>query len=1187
MDVVWSDSIEQLAGRLFAAIEEERQDPLQPVCLVTNSRVMDAWVRHRFLYDWSRGPAAAQRVLANWHFLPLFEFVNDWLYQMAQPGARKRAARLHPCSIDVMRWKLYRFLSSDALTSGPYQPLRDYLGRHATPRRRFDLAGRLAKLLDDYQVYRPEMLARWNEGRRVDARGEPLPAALEWQFSLWAELRASDQVSYVSHFLDIAARLGQCRINDQYRAIHVFGISVMPPVYVHFFARLSRFVPVKMYLFNPSSQEWFDDRSEKRVFALQGRSKTDLYLATGNPLLSSLGMQSQACLREILDRTEGQIEEFFEPVSEDTLLHMIQADVRERRWVAQEAAAANADALPATAARPPDSGQAQADASARPRLAVPAGDDSIQIHICHSPARELEALLDRLLAWFAADPALQPRHIQAQVPNMAEYAPFIDAVFAAPNQRAPTAIPYVIADRKMAATNPTANAFLGLLRLALPDNRCRAPEVMDILESDAVRDAFNIAAAEIPALRQWVGESGIRWGLDADHRGRVVGVRFGEASWRQGLDRMLLGYAVGAGRDPLPVAPPGEAGTATEPLLPLDVVGGDAGDSLGRLLDFFGRLEDMVVEFRSPTSRAAWADRLARLLDAFFVTTNATYRDVAALRQAVEILDELLAAAGLADGNLPVEVIVRFLEQELEGAAAHADLFRNAVVFSALRPMNSAPRPIVCLLGMGDGAFPRPDHRPGFDLVALRALAGDPSRRNDDRNAFLEALMAARDKLYISYVGRSIEDNEEMPPSVVVSELKDYILAGFTLPPAATFFDGKRGLFLETLHHLQAFHPDYFREGAGLFSYSQSNLAAARGLLARDAEPRDSANTPALSAPGAGPAPDAAMVSLADLQRFFDNPAEWYYRRRLDARFGAREDVVLLDEELIEPGSLDVYALDVEALRALQELGPADAAALQAARDSLRLRLRSRQLLPVGRPGDELLAATWREINEFLEESVEVGGETISLRALLTAPRRRAPCRVQAGALQVDGRPELVVAGAADVHARARYTAPKPKDRLRAWLAHLLLGAQGLSIHTLLVGKGSFVLLSPIARADALKALAACARLYEHGQDRALPFAPATSYAYQAGLARDGNAENAMAAARKAWLSGPWRCGDDQDAYLRRAFGTNGPMAGPNADSFITFAEQVFGPLLAARSAKDNPSEPATGNSESAGKSNP
>ncbi|MFA0350574.1 hypothetical protein AB4486_27115, partial [Vibrio sp. 10N.222.55.C6] len=69
----------------------------------------------------------------------------------------------------------------------------------------------------------------------------------------------------------------------------------------------------------------------------------------------------------------------------------------------------------------------------------------------------------------------------------------------------------------------------------------------------------------------------------------------------------------------------------------------------------------------------------------------------------------------------------------------------------------------------------------GFDLMNGRTRPGDRSRRDDDRYLFLEAMLSAQECLYISYVGRSIQDNTERVPSVLVSELIEYCQQNYCL----------------------------------------------------------------------------------------------------------------------------------------------------------------------------------------------------------------------------------------------------------------------------------------------------------------------------------------------------------------------------------------------------------------------
>lgn len=87
-----------------------------------------------------------------------------------------------------------------------------------------------------------------------------------------------------------------------------------------------------------------------------------------------------------------------------------------------------------------------------------------------------------------------------------------------------------------------------------------------------------------------------------------------------------------------------------------------------------------------------------------------------------------------------------------------SDSWPEKLTFATLMPMRAIPFRMVCLLGMNDGEF-RSRPPVDFDLMARDTRPGDRSRRDDDRYLFLEALLSAREKLHISWVGRCIQDN--------------------------------------------------------------------------------------------------------------------------------------------------------------------------------------------------------------------------------------------------------------------------------------------------------------------------------------------------------------------------------------------------------------------------------------------
>ena len=135
----------------------------------------------------------------------------------------------------------------------------------------------------------------------------------------------------------------------------------------------------------------------------------------------------------------------------------------------------------------------------------------------------------------------------------------------------------------------------------------------------------------------------------------------------------------------------------------------------------------------------------------------------------------------------------------------------------------------------------------------------------------LEALLAAREKLYISWVGRNVRDNSEQPPSVLLSQLRDYLARGWDLEP------GLRQLTTE--HPLQPFSRRYFEEG-GLLTFAREWRVAHEDAHGRDAAAIVQGELLLAAAAGSAglAAPELpASVSLADLARFLRQPVDVFF----------------------------------------------------------------------------------------------------------------------------------------------------------------------------------------------------------------------------------------------------------------------------------------------------------------------
>jgi exodeoxyribonuclease V gamma subunit len=366
--------------------------------------------------------------------------------------------------------------------------------------------------------------------------------------------------------------------------------------------------------------------------------------------------------------------------------------------------------------------------------------------------REVEVLHDQLVALFEEIPDLEPRDVIVMTPAIDGYAPLVEAVFGESTTRPP--IPYHIADRGPRATDEIVDAFSRLL--AIVDGRMTATEVLDLLRIGAIRRRFAIAAEDVELLRTWVGRVGIRWGIDDAHRAALGQPPFHANTWRFGLDRLMLGYAMAGGDRELF----GET-------LPYDDVEGSSAELLGKLAELCETVFGFHASLRDARSLDDWRDDFARLLAAMIASDDHDADQHNEVRNALARIARRAHAAGFVEA-LPLEAARTLALDELTRTTSARGFLSGGVTFCEMVPMRAIPFRVVCLLGMNGDAFPRVRRPLGFDLVARHPRRGDRSSREDDRYLFLEALLSARDRLLIIYVGQSIRDNAELPPSVVV-----------------------------------------------------------------------------------------------------------------------------------------------------------------------------------------------------------------------------------------------------------------------------------------------------------------------------------------------------------------------------------------------------------------------------------
>jgi len=952
--VLHANHLEDLHDLALALIKRHRLPPLTPETFLVQSNGMAQWLRLSL--------AEADGIAASVDFPLPSSFVwrayRAVLEQAGEAGERQSIPLHSPFDKRPLAWRILRLLE-DEIVRDPvtFAPLAHYLNTEReeasvgeassaqavaqrqiseqAERKRWQLAVRLADLFDQYLNYRPDWLAAWEAGE--DAPND-LPADQRWQPALWRALiadaapaeRAFHRANLHGRFLRAARQLESCPRELPPR-LFVFGISALPAQTLEALHALSGVIDVFLMITNPCRHYWGDIVSDREAIKRAGRLSAEAvarqqsrhpeapWLETldeealhlqANPLLAAWGAQGRdfiVGLYEFESQDGGfdvETDLFRDPVpTEDAhperapLLNQLQQDILDLKHPGE---------------RTREAGK---------RLIAPE-DASLSLVSVHSPLREVEVLHDRLLAAFEEasnqGTPLRPRDILVMVPEIDVYAPYIEAVFGQLSPSDPRHIPFTIADQVASEAHPMMVLILSLLEL--PERRLGVSELLDALDVPAFRTRFSIDESELPRLRQWLAESGVRWGLSGAHRQSLGFPALHENSWAFGLERMLLGYSTGA----LPSTGPMPPGRSTGPLspgsgdpqssevawqfdgiVPYDEVGGLEADLAGRLAELMQVMAAQCEALSGAGTPEAWLARLRHLMDTLFAPTALDEHDV--LARVDQALSRWQQSCELAAFTQPIglAVVRDALKSELDEGGLAQRFLAGKVNFATLMPMRAIPFRQVYLLGMNDGAYPRTRQPQDFDLMVQRPRPGDRSRRDDDRYLLLEALLSARERLTLSWVGFDQRDNTPRPPSVLIGELIDTLEQGWR--PSAVSAESESSAHndeaalaarLIEAHPLQPFSRRYFQAGDPRYTFDTSweplhlvSENSATGKTVADMTP--------YAEPGTVPVP-AEALGLADLQRLLRRP--WsVYLGRLGVRF---QDPAVPDEDS-EPFILD------------------------------------------------------------------------------------------------------------------------------------------------------------------------------------------------------------------------------------------------------------------------------------------
>ena len=739
--LISSNSIDDLATALASELSRHKPaDPLTPQRVLISTNAMSRWL----------ALALSERIgiCAGIEF----DFAGRHLRQLIlELDGRLPTGHKDPWDPSQLRWQLAQCIPALPETT-LWEPLRQ-LWQQGTGQQgngldaqRLHLILQLSDTLDQYGLYRPQMVRRWLKGESVDGNNAPLASQWQWQPALLRELAQRLEPSGIPH---PAERLLNALEQSRQRSgpqepLHVFGLSSLPPGLWKLLAQRasSTNAPVVLYQLSPCLDPWGSlppsdhndgdalDRLERRL------------LHQGHPLLASLG-RTQRDFHWQLELLAADLQEQFErqqrpaPLcpTEAGLLQQLKADLLLGR--------ARGEGLPGVEAP----------------LELQRSQLNLEVLACHGDRRQVEAAHEALLRLMATDPSIEPRHILVMTPDVARFTPLVLAVFERPGRSSdPRHLPVRVTDRTLRQRNPRVDLVFRLLALA--SSRLSRDDVLDVLLLPELAEHLELGGLTQPQWRELLDQAGICWGRDGEHR-QSWGYPADDAySWRWGLDRLLLGLEL-SDTFPEQEATAGEwAGLAA-----CNQTLASAGDVLA-LHEACSRLFEQLQALSGPQRAERWNEQLGSAIQQLSGGDDEGW-------QAPEVYELLTPlrdpeASGLLLDRAAVVRLLEEAETQQQGRYGHVS---GAVSLSALEPMRSIPHRVVVLLGMDEQRLPRRDQRPGYDLMLQQPWRGDRDRRQEDRAILLEALQACSDHWIASFNAIDPRSGEERNPAAPLSDL--------------------------------------------------------------------------------------------------------------------------------------------------------------------------------------------------------------------------------------------------------------------------------------------------------------------------------------------------------------------------------------------------------------------------------
>ena len=813
------------------------QETFLPRIILVQSYGMRRWISLKI--------AEMQGIFANYVFL----FPNAFLKFLTENLAAKNKITTpliieDPYKKEYLKWRIFQlFMHIKKNKAKSYVELHAYLKKDFAYERCYHLANLLADTYDQYLVYRPELLADW--ANKVDRQN--------FQAWLWQQLikllgHTHRQARLQAMYQQIEQNKNS--LNENYPNITIFGISTLPPYFIALLKNIAKHISIDFYFFNP--------------FTYKSNHVSTHLSEKPHRFIHNLSQEGRELVE--LFQKDNQANSFFEhhhySISKNKILlsllkNYLLVDAHDKTSINyQDAYAILQDYSQKSFGK--DS------------------DLSMQIHIAHSPMREVEILQQQLL-YLLSEKNYTVNDIIVMAPDIEFYAPYIHAVFQDNTQNQPF-IPFQLVDRSLKSENTALADFFILLDFL--ESSWELSKVIGLLETKSIRKKLNLSTESISKLKTLFEKTGIYWSWDQKKMTPIPS--FLEYSWQFGINKLLAHYGILRAFDK-------ELESAYE----YDYQLNELETIFGEVVYFLKQVHQIAKEWQLSANLLAWTKRLQQCLHDFFDLSEHPKQEIEMINAIFEKLKSEQKYAEFEE-KISFSLLKKHLEFSATSTINDTSFFTGNLTFCSMLPMRSIPFKAIFLLGLSQENFPRKDTLPDFSYLKKSSMIGDRSPRKDDLYIFLETLYSAQEMLSISYVGYDSKTKSELPPSMLITECLQTLDEIFyrthsyqrgnnpnIQPLDKNKFDNK----LIIRHPLHMHNPAYFQMDSSspnyFPNYSKKKLAISKKILTNNRKIEKLSLHDYFSTNHLKPTIENhhQEISLNDFLKFFQNPPKTFYEK--------------------------------------------------------------------------------------------------------------------------------------------------------------------------------------------------------------------------------------------------------------------------------------------------------------------